>query len=1195
MIPVRGTSPGRGVPGAGGASPARRALGLLVGLSLTATLLVAPPPVPSAAQDTGGASGGGGAEEADQATANPGTDCVEEVPGLEPHTPARGVDAVLMIHGWTGTTEAWTQPIDRAVNQHVRPVYRSFADQVRRMGSTDVWLLDYHDSSTRWVTDPAVGGVVAEAIDCLADAYDRPIGVAAHSMGGLAVRQVAGEDARHERIAGLVTFGTPHTGSDHALAFATALGMTTQSSAFDWVTPAVVQVLRACGIGTRLVAGACEALGDLIEAVDTPAGRALLTGSRELAALPDLPTSLDSLSLAGDVEVVHQVSGGLFYQDLTSVELGDMAVFGSSATATGAQARGWDCRHNLRVGPVPNVGERIRGAFGLIHDDGSEHSAWTLASSPCAHWSLMRTTEITNEALGFLYEQLKSEGAPGGETLEVDDGPSRDGAEPVRADGRPIMFVVDVSGSMSQPDDRGVVRIDAARSGLNDVLYKQRPGTVVGVRTYPDPGGGACNGGRTLQPLAPLDASRTAALVDGLVPGGNTPTGPALLAAVDELREAGYDEGQIVLVSDGESNCGDPPCDVAAAVRDAGFDLTIDTFGFTISEAGRQELDCISDATGGQHFDAEDGEQLGEQLLAASGAAIELSVAHESRVPSGLPVAIEATLHNPTGVLAEDVQVTLAFGDAGADTILASAVPSRYQVGNLPPDGTVTRRWEVTAGQPGSVGTLAPSVTAWGTDVDAVSSESTVEVTEDLPGLDELDGLLTEVEAAGGRLAILGDSYSSGEGAGDYLPGTDQPDNRCHRSLHTTAVSLFGDDRVEILACSGAVIENLYQAQAGREGTRAQLVALDELGDPPHLALMTIGGNDAGFADLVRRCLLPGDCTSDHGWVSGVLRDVELLGPRLERAYVDVAEAVASANDGARVAVLAYPGVLPHRGSQACTGFSADEIVFANQVVRALNDTAEQAVVRARQRGADVLFVPNTSQAVLPSNTACHPEPYVVSVDLLVAAGALVRDGAGWLLPGDGTARRNELLHPNVDGYRAMTHALTAWSESHDESAVTPLGTDDAERRDLVVDESPATVTVRLDDGEQVELDLRRGDRLELDADGFAPGSTVSITLQSRPVRLAVVEADDDGRVRAGVQVPLHVEAGSHIVRLEGVDAAGEVRELTAALGVRPERPGWLLPAAVGAAALALAGLGGLVGLRVTRRRLEADRAGEAD
>ena len=30
----------------------------------------------------------------------------------------------------------------------------------------------------------------------------------------------------------------------------------------------------------------------------------------------------------------------------------------------------------------------------------------------------------------------------------------------------------------------------------------------------------------------------------------------------------------------------------------------------------------------------------------------------------------------------------------------------------------------------------------------------------------------------------LGDSYQSGEGAGDYLAGTDTDANKCHRSVH---------------------------------------------------------------------------------------------------------------------------------------------------------------------------------------------------------------------------------------------------------------------------------------------------------------------------------------------------------------------------------------------------------------------------
>jgi LPXTG-motif cell wall-anchored protein len=65
------------------------------------------------------------------------------------------------------------------------------------------------------------------------------------------------------------------------------------------------------------------------------------------------------------------------------------------------------------------------------------------------------------------------------------------------------------------------------------------------------------------------------------------------------------------------------------------------------------------------------------------------------------------------------------------------------------------------------------------------------------------------------------------------------------------------------------------------------------------------------------------------------------------------------------------------------------------------------------------------------------------------------------------------------------------------------------------------------------------GSTLEVDGEGFAPGSEVSLTLHSTPVHLATVTAGDDGRFTTRVTIP-DVEAGLHHLLLDGVDPLGE-------------------------------------------------------
>lgn len=1114
--------------------------------------------------------------------------CLLEVDGLFPQGPAGGTDAVLMIHGWAGAPGSWTAPIDVSVNRHNQPPGRTLVDQVRRIQDTDVWLLDYEVYSRRWVTDVNVGGRVGAAIDCLADAYQRPIGVMAHSMGGLAMRQaLADDETRTDRVAGLVTFGTPHLGSDVAAALAQALGLTrTPGLDLPTIRPAHVQLLRTCGLLSGLIDNACWPLPAQIAAFDSPAGQALRTESTELAALPPLPPDLPVASLAGDLELVNQVSTGLFYQDLGRLRVGDAVVTRPSATAAGTETQSWDCRYNLRT--LPAASDSLRNLFGVGFDAGTERALVAAPNSACLHWKLMRAQEPTNYAIGFMQERL-SESIDGPTDL-IDGAVGDAAAQQARAGISPIQLLIDVSGSMNERDAGGTVRLDGARTAITDMLFELPSGTPVGVRYYPD-AGGRCDPGRSLVPVGPLDASRASAAIDTLQADGGTPTGPALQAAVDALRADGYESGELVLVSDGESNCGEPPCEVAGAIVAEGFDVSVHAVGFETSQAGREELSCISNATGGTYVDVDDHEQLTEQLVALSGARLELAIEQPETVPSGLQLPIEVRIDNNSAHDAADVQVTLGFEDAGPETIIPAVRPPRFRVGNVPAGQSVTRSWDVTAGAAGESGTARSRATAWGPDLAAVSATGQVTITPGLPSVSEAGDVLRDVRTNAGRVAILGDSYSSGEGAGDYLPGTDEPDNRCHRSHRTHGSALYGSDTVDLIACSGAVIQDLYSPQSGRAGVTGQLRQLEQLDRLPNLVLLTLGGNDIGFSSIIKRCVKPGDCSTDYPFVIETLQNIEGLQPALRRAYREISWTV----EHSPVVVMGYPVALPYADSASCTGFNANEVVFGNHVVRELNRAIERAVVTVRDEGFDVRYVPQTAQSMLPTNTACHADPHLVPVDLVLGLLTTYVDWASgtqadlaedrwWIMATtEGTAITQQLMHPNQSGYRSMAHALVRWSQNYegpDEPLVPPP---DTRPPRLEVRNLPQrTVNLEVEDS----VGVRQGDRLELQAGGFAPGSDVTLRVRSNPIALASVTVDADGDVAADVTVPSQLPLGVHQIEALGHDGEARTLLVSREAEVRSPRPDFLLPLWAGSGIALLAGVMALGLLRHERRRM---------
>ncbi|MEX3515789.1 MULTISPECIES: hypothetical protein [unclassified Corynebacterium] len=122
-----------------------------------------------------------------------------------------------------------------------------------------------------------------------------------------------------------------------------------------------------------------------------------------------------------------------------------------------------------------------------------------------------------------------------------------------------------------------------------------------------------CQDIETLSPVGKLDRDKFSKGIGDLTPTGYTPMGNALRHAADELPDDG--ERSIILVSDGIDTCAPPEvCTVAKELADDGVGLAIHTVGFKVDDEAREELECISEATGGEYRQADDADKLAEDL-----------------------------------------------------------------------------------------------------------------------------------------------------------------------------------------------------------------------------------------------------------------------------------------------------------------------------------------------------------------------------------------------------------------------------------------------------------------------------------------------------------------------------------------------------------------------------------------------------
>lgn len=166
--------------------------------------------------------------------------------------------------------------------------------------------------------------------------------------------------------------------------------------------------------------------------------------------------------------------------------------------------------------------------------------------------------------------------------------------------------------------------------------------------------------------------------------------------------------------------------------------------------------------------------------------------------------------------------------------------------------------------------------------------------------------------AAPETYVALGDSYASGEGVEPFLPGTDEPGDKCHRSFQAYSRLLASAPGMPVVsefwACSGARIANFLPGQGqGREAGQ-----LEHLSADTRMVTLSVGGNDLQFAKVLVTCFLTRGCSRTLGPLAALL--LHRTEPRLAELYRQVLGRAANA----QVYVVGYPRFLAARPTALC-------------------------------------------------------------------------------------------------------------------------------------------------------------------------------------------------------------------------------------------------------------------------------------
>ncbi len=424
----------------------------------------------------------------------------------------------------------------------------------------------------------------------------------------------------------------------------------------------------------------------------------------------------------------------------------------------------------------------------------------------------------------------------------------------------------------------------------------------------------------------------------------------------------------------------------------------------------------------------------------------------------------------------------------------------------------------------------------------------------------------------------MGDSYTSGEGAFDYLADTDSTNNMCHLSARSYPLllthDLFSTIGGHSVACSGAVINDVSSTSDSYRGQVKDVLSFKEMQQTnpalltsiltnfapgyiaqhrfvrqyqPGIITVSVGGDDIGFGDIVQNCVEPhislhlsdSTCFNTYEDRLELTKLIDRTTPRWTALYKQL-QAAAPAT---RLYAIGYPKVAVDTGSCALNAhLGKSELEFAQEAIDYLNSGIKKAADKA-----GVVYV-DISEA-LAGHRLCETASYNVAVNGLTAG----RDGGVFGIPMFG----KESYHPNALGQALIeqtilkqTHNLTQGITSTGTNASTP-----STQGLLKAPKSGRIIYTRVPDSNLTAKRAKAGKSTVLKANGLHAGLKAKTTYNVRldgpaGVSIGLVTTDQDGNIDNPVIIPESTVPGGHTIDITGENQAGEPVDVTGPLYV---------------------------------------------
>jgi lysophospholipase L1-like esterase len=205
----------------------------------------------------------------------------------------------------------------------------------------------------------------------------------------------------------------------------------------------------------------------------------------------------------------------------------------------------------------------------------------------------------------------------------------------------------------------------------------------------------------------------------------------------------------------------------------------------------------------------------------------------------------------------------------------------------------------------------------------------------------------------------LGDSYAAGVGSGSY----DSASGDCERSTKAYPAlwaAAHSPSSVAFTACSGARTGDVVKKQLGQVSSATTLISV------------TIGGNDAGFSDVMSTCVF----NSESSCLSRVAQARAFVDKSLPTLLDTAYDAIHAKGPDARVVVVGYPHFYAVPGD--CVGGLSDA---SRSAVNGAADDLDGVIAK---RAADHGFAFADVRDRFTGHELCSGSPWLHSVTLPV-------------------------------------------------------------------------------------------------------------------------------------------------------------------------------------------------------------------